>query len=199
MFCLGFPGDSAVKSLPATREMWVPSLGRNGKPLLYSCLGNPMDRGAWWTAVHGVAKSQTRLSTHAYCGHGALHASEGTRSSSSSDMRVYHPGSGLVPFQLIAVKQCSWICSLSGQDVVVVQSQSRDRLFASPRTAAYQASLSLTISQNLPTFLSIESVMPSSHFILCHPFLLLPSSFPSIRVFSSKSTVCIRWPRHLSK
>ena len=85
-----------------------------------------MDRGAWWAAVHGVAKSQTWLSTHAYCGHSALHASEGARSSSSSDNHIHMchplscgyisvtPGSGLVPFQLISVKQCSWICSLSG-------------------------------------------------------------------------------------
>ena len=67
-----------------------------------------------------------------------------------------------------------------------------------PWTAAHQALLSLTVSQSLPKFMSIESVMPSNHLILCHPLLLLPSVFPSIRVFSSESTVCIRWPKYCS-
>ena len=74
----------------------------------------------------------------------------------------------------------------------VVQSLSHARLFATPQTAARQASLSLTISQSLPKFMSIASVMPSSHHILRCSLLLLPSIFPSIRVFSNKSAVCIR-------
>ena len=69
---------------------------------------------------------------------------------------------------------------------------------ATPRTAAGQASLSLTISQSLPKFMSIASVMPSSHLILWHPFLLLPSIFPSIRDFSNESAVHIRWPKSWS-
>ena len=64
-------------------------------------------------------------------------------------------------------------------------------------TAAHQASLSITNSQNLLKLMSIESVMPSNHLILCHPLLLLPSIFPSIRVFSSES-VRIMWPKHWS-
>ena len=60
-------------------------------------------------------------------------------------------------------------------------------------TAACQASLSLTISWTLPKFMCVESVIPSYHVILCHPLLLLPSIFPSIRVFSSESALCIRW------
>ena len=63
-------------------------------------------------------------------------------------------------------------------------------------TAARQASLSFTISWSLLKFMSIESVMPSNHFILCHPFLLLPSIFPSIRVFSSESALPIRWLKY---
>ena len=81
---------------------------------------------------------------------------------------------------------------------VVVQSPSRVWLFTTPWTAACQASLSPTISQSLPKFLSIASVMPANHLILCGPLLLLPSIFPSIRVFSNESTVCIRWPKYWS-
>ena len=68
-----------------------------------------------------------------------------------------------------------------------------------PWTAALQASLSITNSQSLFRFMSIKSVMPSNHLILCpHPLLLLPSIFPSIRVFSNESVLCIRWPKFWS-
>ena len=67
-----------------------------------------------------------------------------------------------------------------------------------PWTAACQAFLSFTISQSLLKLMSIESVMPSNQLILCHPLLLLPSIFPSIRVFSSESALCIRWPKYWS-
>ena len=67
-----------------------------------------------------------------------------------------------------------------------------------PWTAARQASLSFTISQSLLKLLSIESVMPSNHPVLCHPLLLLPSIFPSIRVFSNESVLSIRWPKFWS-
>ena len=69
---------------------------------------------------------------------------------------------------------------------------------ATPGTAAYQASLSFTVSWSLLKLMSIESVMPSSHLILCHPLLLLPSIFPSIEVFSNKSAFRIRWPKYWS-
>ena len=67
---------------------------------------------------------------------------------------------------------------------------------ATPWTAAYQASLSITNSQSLPKLMSIELVMPSNHLILCRPLLLLPSIFPNIRVFSNESTFHIRWPKY---
>ena len=67
-----------------------------------------------------------------------------------------------------------------------------------PRTAAYQASLSITNSRNPPKPMSIKSVMPSSHLILCHPLHLLPSIFPSIRVFSNESALRMRWPKYWS-
>ena len=81
---------------------------------------------------------------------------------------------------------------------VVVQSLRYVRLFVTPRTAARQASLSFTISWSLLRLVSIESVMPCNHLILCRPLLLLPSIFPSIRVFSSESALCIMWPRDWS-
>ena len=67
-----------------------------------------------------------------------------------------------------------------------------------PWTVAHQASLSITSSWSLPKLMPIESIMPSSHLILCHPLLLLPSIFPSSRVFSNESTLCIRWPKYWS-
>ena len=79
-----------------------------------------------------------------------------------------------------------------------VQSLSSVRLFVTPWTAACQASLSITNSRSLPKLMSIESVMPSNHLIFCHPLLLLPSIFPSIRVFSSESALCINWPKYWS-
>ena len=79
-----------------------------------------------------------------------------------------------------------------------VQSLSRVRFFAIPWTAACQASLSITNSWSPPKPMSIESVMPSNHLILCRPLLLLPAIFPSIRVFSNESVLRIRWPKYWS-
>ena len=79
-----------------------------------------------------------------------------------------------------------------------VQSLSHVRLLVIPWTAACQASLSITNSRSLPKLMSIESVMPSNHLILCHPLLLLPSVFLSIWVFSNESAFHIRWPKYWS-
>ena len=87
---------------------------------------------------------------------------------------------------------------MEGGQFSSVQSLSRVRLFVVLWTAACQASLSITNSWSLLKLMSIESVMPSNHLILCHPLLLLPSIFPSIRVFSSESVLCIRWPKYWS-
>ena len=78
----------------------------------------------------------------------------------------------------------------------LVQSLSRVQLFATPQTAACQASLSVANSQSLLKLMSIKSVMPSNHLILCRPLLLLPSVFPSIKVFSNESALHIRWPKY---
>ena len=79
-----------------------------------------------------------------------------------------------------------------------VQSLSHIRLFVTPWTAAHQTSLSIINSWSLPKLISIESVMPSNHLIFCHPLLLPPSIFPSIRVFSNESALCMRWPKYWS-
>ena len=79
-----------------------------------------------------------------------------------------------------------------------VQSLSRVQLFVTPRTAQGQASLSITNSWSLLQFMAIQSVMPSNHLDLCCPLLLLPSIFPSIRVFSNESVLCIRWAKYWS-
>ena len=91
---------------------------------------------------------------------------------------------------------CTFSCP-SGSYIYTssVQSLSHVRLFATPRIAAHQASLSITNSQSLLKLMSIESVMPSSHLILCCPLLLLPPIPPRIRVFSNESTLRIRWPK----
>ena len=81
------------------------------------------------------------------------------------------------------------ICAFCAQLLGCVQ------LFATPWTAARQAPLSITISQSLLKLMSFELVMPSNHLILCHPLLLLPSIFPSIRVYSDESVLHIRWPK----
>ena len=86
---------------------------------------------------------------------------------------------------------CFKICLFSS-----VQSLSCVQLFATPWNAARQASLSITNSWSLPKLMTIESVMPSNHLILCHPLLLLSSIFPSISVFSNESAVRIRWPKY---
>ena len=84
------------------------------------------------------------------------------------------------------------------QFVIVVQLLSCVQLFLTPWTAAHQTSLSFTVSWTLLKFTTIELVILSNHLIPCHPLLLLPSIFPSIRIFSSESAVCLRWPEYWS-
>ena len=80
----------------------------------------------------------------------------------------------------------------------VVRSLTCVRLFSTPWTEAHQASLSFIFSQRLLKLMSIKSVMPFNHLVLCHPLLLLPSIFSTIRVFSNELVVCIRWPKYWS-
>ena len=91
-----------------------------------------------------------------------------------------------------------WLCVSVYLWFSSVQLLSRVQLFATPWTAACQASLSITNSRSLTRFMSIESLMPSSHLILCHSLHLLPPITPSIRVFSTESTLHMRWPKYWS-
>ena len=102
------------------------------------------------------------------------------------------------PLDCKEIKPLSSVQFSSLSHVRQFSSLSHVRLFATPWTAAHQASLSITNSQSPPKPMSIESVMPSNHLILCHPLLLLPSIFPSIRVFSNESALRIRWPKYWS-
>ena len=102
------------------------------------------------------------------------------------------------PPKNINVRHCIFFPSrhLAKQSVVVVQPLSCVQLFVTPWTAAPQASLSITISWSLLKLMSVESVMPSNHVILCHSLLFLPSIFPSISVFSNESALHIKWPKY---
>ena len=97
----------------------------------------------------------------------------------------------------LITKQIIYVTSLKIK-ISSVPSLSLVWLYATPWTAACQASLSITNTLRLFKLMSIESVMPSNHLILCHPLLLLPSIFPSIRVFSNESVLYIRWPKYWS-
>ena len=98
----------------------------------------------------------------------------------------------IIKFYLFSRECCDSLQFSSVQLLSCVQ------LFATPWIAAHQASLSITNSRSSPKPMFIESVIPSNHLILCHPLLLLPSIFPSFRVFSNESTLCIRWPKYWS-
>ena len=102
------------------------------------------------------------------------------------------------PLLLSAPINLSFLLTQTGIQFSSVQSLSRVRLFATPWIAAHQASLSITNSRSSLRLVSIESVMPSSHLILCRPLLLLPPIPPSIRVFSSESILHMRWPKYWS-
>ena len=101
----------------------------------------------------------------------------------------------LMVFSNLVQWMVSWFKTMEAGSI---QSLSHVQLFATPWTAACQASLSITNSQSPPTPMSIESVMPSSYLILCRPLLLLPAIPPSIRVFSNESALRMRWPKYCS-
>ena len=98
----------------------------------------------------------------------------------------------------LVVRALTQVSRLQGSFYISLQSLSRVWLFATPWIAARQASLSITNSRSLLKLISIESVMPSNHLILCQPLPLLPSFLPSIKVFSNESALCIRWPKYQS-
>ena len=130
------------------------------------------------------------------------------------DLMMFHMVKNLPAMQETGFSPCVWKIpwrrkwlptpaflsgDLRGQrSLSSAQSLSRVRLYATPWTVACQASLSITSIWSLLKLMSIESVMPSNHLILCRPLLLLPSVFPGIRVFSNESVLCIRWPKYWS-
>ena len=133
-----------------------------------------MDTGAWWATVRGP-----RITVHSLVRHDTITTAAAT---------LRYP-LGLSENRARQGSFLGWAQFSS------VQSLSCVRLFLIPWTAAHQASLSITNSQSLPKLMSIELVMASSNLILCCPLLLLPSIFPSIRVFLSESSLHIRWPK----
>ena len=107
------------------------------------------------------------------------------------------PSHPLLPFLLAGIWEYWWkIEALHWWLLLLLLSHSVMSNSASPWTAARQASLSFTISQSLHKLMPIELMIPSNHLVLCCPLLLLPSVFPSIRVFSNESALCIRWPKY---
>ena len=201
---MGFPSSSVGKesACNARDPGSTPGLGRspgegNGNPLQYSCLEISMDRGAWQTTVHGIAKSQTWLCDYV---HVHVHAWKEIfmftgNLVSYKACHMAQPGKSSIENLFAQVK---WPDSIFAEEIVVVQSLSCIRLFATPCTAAHQASLSFTISWSLLRLMSIELMIPSNHLIFCCPLLLLSSIFPSIRVFTNELTLHIRWPKYWS-
>ena len=164
-----------------------------------------MDRGAWCATVHRSHKEldTTELNTSL---HVRFLASWTPASGSTISYNPPPPqkkkkkDSTLIPPPLrsLSCHPYSGICRCPCFLFQSVQSLSHVQLFATLWTAAHEASLSITNSQSLLKLMSIESVMQSNHLILCLPLLLLPSVFPSITVFSSKSVLRIRWPKYWS-
>ena len=105
---------------------------------------------------------------------------------------------GIAIFQSLLARNIIWQLCLFLTSLTSVQLLSHVRLFATPWITAHQASLSITNSQSLPKPMSFELMMLSNHLFLCHHLLLLPSIFPSIRVFSNESALHIRWPKYWS-
>ena len=148
-----------------------------------------------WTWVWVSSGRRWRQGSLAYCstwGHKELDMTEQLNKQQQYNFNVFKK-------YLVYLKlPVPFLTAPISPSVTSVQSLSCVWLFATPWTAALQASLSITNSWSLLKLMSIESVMASNHLILCHPLILLPSIFPSIRVFSNKSTLHIRWPKYWS-
>ena len=183
-------------------KMW--STGeRNDKPFQYSCLENPMNsmkRQKDMTLKDELPKSV-----------GAQYATGDQWRNNSRKNEEMEPKRKQCPVVDVTGDGSKvWCCkeqycigtwnvrSMNQGEFSSVQSLSCVRLFATPWIAACQASLSITNSQGLLKLMSIESVMPFRHLILCHPLLLLPPILPSIRVFSNESILRMRWPKYWS-
>ena len=166
--------------------------GGHGNPLQYSCLENPMDRWAWKATVRGVAESDTTewLST----AHITPWSTKQADTNAFWRKGISSPGpSPYTIYELIIkitrhkkIMQYKWESAVQFSSVMSVSLRPHGLLHA---RLPY-----LSVSQSLLKFMSTESLMPSNHLVLCYPLLLLPSIFPSSRVFPNES-VLIRWPK----
>ena len=163
----------------------------NGCPLQYSCLENSTDRGAWWATVHGVKRVRDNWATNT----GSFYIARTVRGVGWGALHLVIESAFWGP---VAVGTTWEVGRNADTQFSSVQLLSYVWLFATLWIPARQASLSITNSQSSLRLTSIESVMPSSHLILCRPLFLLPPIPPSIRVFSNESTLCIRWPKYWS-
>ena len=193
----GFPVGSVVKN-PSTNAGDTSSRPGSGRSLRegdgnlpqYSCLKNPMDRGVRQAIVRGVTKDSDMNEW--------LNNSNWQMDGSSIVCKNSGPESVLkTPYTWIGLEY-TWNQEVSSVPLSLVQSLNHVQLFATPWIAARQTSLSITNSRSSPKLMSMESVMPSSHLILCCPLLLLPPTPPSIRLFSNESTLVMRWPEYWS-
>ena len=164
-----------------------------------------MGRDAWLATVHGVTNSRPWLNTHTHCfpdrpwgrigNHQMPFLQKGvfpfSKPAPQRDFSVLSDSASSHSHESLMREKDNSPCSL-------LQLLSYVWLFVTPWTAAHQASLSIINSQSLLKLMSVESVMPSNHLNFCCPLLLLPSIFPSIRVFSNESVLPIRWPKYWS-
>ena len=173
-----WPGQGPAPSLDSLWPHPFLFLGL-ARTLSSSASRHPRARDSWTPWVQAVASS-----------------GDPELAASSCDLLCLRPL--LLSFFSLKEMFIYWLCWVFYAQFSSVQSLSHVRLFATPWTAARQASLSIANSRSLLRLMSIESVMPSNHLILCCPLLLLPSIFPSIRVFSKELALLIRWPKYWS-
>ena len=192
----------------------IPGSGRspgegNGNPLQYSCLENSVDRGAWQATVHGIARVTHDLATKPPIGEEYLYEvnlghTPGEPANVGKGLASTFPYlfwdlclALLLPLEVLRLFQVLSLPLVFLHDSFCSVAQSCPSL-CNPMSAACQVSLSVTNTRSLLKLTSIESVMPSNHLILCGPLLVLPPVFPSIRIFSNESALCIRWPKYWS-
>ena len=157
----------------------------NGNPLQCSCLENPRDGGAWWATIYGVAQSQTQLKQLS----SSSSSIKGGKSSQS-------PSSTFIDWKM---RRDFWYMFI-GQEINISSVQFSHSVVSDSLWPMNHSTPGLPVHHQLLEFVlkltSIESVMPSSHLIFCRPLLLLPPIPPSIKVFSSESTLRMRWPKY---
>ena len=179
--------DGSDGKVFAMQETWVQSLGRE----------DPWRRKWQATPIFLPGKAHGWRSLAGYSPWGRKESDTTERLTHTHDVSQFSPS--LAPDSIGCMRSFNYLLLFSVNlkiSIGSVQSLSRVQLFATPRTAAHQASQSITNSWSLLKLMSIESVMPSNRLILCCPLLLPPSIFPSIRVFSNESVLCIRWPKY---